>query len=87
MSLPAPQRAIESVIGLYDSGKLKQAVAVARKLIRAHPDNPMLYNVLGASLAARKRYREAIAAYSKLLELEPNLAPGYMNIGHAQRGL
>ena len=47
----------------------------------------MLYNVLGASLAARKRYREAIAAYSKLLELEPNLAPGYMNIGHAQRGL
>ena len=87
MSLPAPQRAIESVIGLYNSGKLKQAVAVARKLIRAHPDTPMLYNVLGASLAARKRYREAIAAYSKLLELEPNLAPGYMNIGHAQRGL
>jgi len=87
LSLPAPQRAIESVIGLYNSGKLKQAVAVARKLIRAHPDTPMLYNVLGASLAARKRYREAIAAYSKLLELEPNLAPGYMNIGHAQRGL
>ena len=46
-----PQEQIQSVIQLYSSGQLQEALDTAGSLIKDYPNEAMLYNISGACYA------------------------------------
>ncbi len=69
------------------SKKFKQAVAVLEPLSRQEPDNPMVWTNLGAAylgnpiLASDQAQQQAIAAFKRALELDPNTPNVAYNLG------
>jgi len=56
-----------------DKGQYEEAVASFRKAIAQLSDTePILYELLGRDLEKLERWKEAVAAYEKYLELAPN---------------
>jgi lipoprotein NlpI len=53
------------------SGDIDAALAAARKAVEADPKAPASHFVLGEALAAQRKHPEAIAAYTRALELDP----------------
>lgn len=74
--------------------KWNQAVAVLRKATEAHPQNVMLWINLGAAylgnlqLAGPKQQAEAIAAYERALEIDPQAPNIHYHLGliYKERG-
>jgi len=57
--------------GVYmDSGDIKKAETIYRRLIEVAPDNPEIYENLGKILVKKKQYKEAIQAYVRAVELD-----------------
>lgn len=45
-----------------------------KEVLRANPDDPAAHNNLGNSLMGLKRYPEAVASYSRAVELAPQFS-------------
>ena len=70
-------------IVLEDKGRLDEAAAEFRTAIAQLSDTePVLYQLLGALYERQEKYREAVAAYEKYLELAPegSLAPAVRSV-------
>jgi tetratricopeptide (TPR) repeat protein len=69
------------------AGKFSRAIPVLEKLLEQEPENPMLWINLGAAylgnpvLALDKHQRQAIAAFRRALELNPDAPSAAYNIG------
>ena len=63
------------IAGYMRKGDSGRALAVAQGLVKKEPKNPLAYQVLGSVQLARKEYRDSRAAYTKALELNPQLLP------------
>jgi len=72
---------IQSAINIYKSGNLNKAEEVTNKLIAKNPRVVFLYNLLGLILSGQKKIDEAIECYKKGLEIDPNYAMIYNNLG------
>lgn len=79
---------------LYSRGKAyyslhnyRRAVADFRVLLRVAQGTSAIYNLLGTSLAAMGRCKEAIKAYESALQHDPSLKEAHINIGQAYRDL
>jgi tetratricopeptide (TPR) repeat protein len=66
-------------IALAAEGRLEEAEANFRAVVRLRPDDAAAHNHLGAVLAALGRTDEAIAAYAQALRLRPELAAAHAN--------
>lgn len=53
-----------------ESGDLKKAEALYRKLLEEAPENPEIYESLGKIMLKKKAYKEAIQAYVRAVELD-----------------
>ena len=63
---------------LEDKGQFAEAEAEFRMALRQLSDSePVIYQLLGAVLEKQQKFKEAIVAYEKYLEISPNgsLAP------------
>src|SRR5258706_8643262 len=60
----------------------KGVVAEAQKKLAADPKNPALFLALGNAQAGLQRMNEAIATFTKGLEVEPESVPLLLNRGH-----
>ena len=70
---------------LYEVITSRQAVAVNTKFIENNPNKSGAYTNLGTPYSTTELYYNAIADYTRALELEPTHAEGYFNRGFAYR--
>ncbi|CAO3673108.1 hypothetical protein G6F70_005790 [Rhizopus microsporus] len=65
----------------YGSGDLDKAIDCFATALKGRPNDYLLWNRLGATLANNGRSEEAIDAYHKALELRPSFVRARYNIG------
>ena len=75
------QKKTQHLLNLLKSKKLSKAELLGKELISAHPNNVILYNILGLVLTYQKKIDEAIECYEKGIKIEPNFAVIYNNLG------
>ena len=68
-------------MGLRYAFEYEEAEAAVREGLRRDPDDPYLYGVLGEVLKNTARPVEAIEAYSKAAELQPQAPTAWLEIG------
>lgn len=66
---------------LCHSGQIKEGLALAQSLYRSYLQHPSFWNILGNCYFYQRQYRSALLYYNKAIELSPNYAPAYNNIG------
>lgn len=76
------------ILDLFNRDEFKQVLLEANRLLVEYPKSVLLYAVCGASQLALKDYDSSIKFYSKAIEINPNYAEAYNNLGkaHLQKG-
>jgi predicted TPR repeat methyltransferase len=86
-SVPAPgaidwRRAIEDAKAVHRQGRLDEAEALYRQLLRLLPGHPDLTHFHGLLLFQRHRSDEALALVRRSIELQPKVAAWHNNLGN-----
>ena len=68
---------------LHQSGKIKEAHKIYRKLLKIYKENHLLYYFVGTTFLQLKKYNEAIINFEKSLTYNSNFAETYNNLGIA----
>jgi Flp pilus assembly protein TadD len=75
---------------VYDSvfGKLDEAIQLSRRILQSDPLDTTALNNLAYMQCLARRFTECASGYRRLLEISPQIAQGYGNLGVAlmQRG-
>ncbi len=74
---PTLQRAQEAL----DRDDYDAAVPLLQKIVAARPADSVAHFELAYSLSELNRYPEAAAEYRRAIELDPKMAPAYLNLG------
>ena len=77
------QQTIDEVLNLFKSGKLDKAKIKIENYIKKFPKSFVLFNILGAVCAAQDKLEVAINHHKKSVEINPDYAEGYNNLGIA----
>ena len=72
---------IESVMLLYSSGKIHEAISRIKSLNESYPNVPLLFNILGACYKSIGETDGAIQMFDAATKIKPNYAEAYFNIG------
>ncbi|MDM8555225.1 tetratricopeptide repeat protein [Desulfococcaceae bacterium HSG7] len=75
------EQAVALILEWYASGitiSSDKALKLLQKAETLDPENPIAFQLSGASLAGKKRYEEAIEKYKQALQLDPNHLQSYM---------
>jgi tetratricopeptide (TPR) repeat protein len=76
---------MQQAIGLERQGDWQRLMELGWQWTRAEPGNATAWFILGRALSATNRYQEAIAAYRKLLKIDPRDVYARNNLGNAYR--
>ena len=79
---PPPDK-INGLVALYKQGRLEELLKRGKVLSRKYPNAIIVHNLLGAANAGLGRLPEAIAVYTRALEISPDSAEVYNNLGLA----
>ena len=80
--LKNPQQAtLDNLIGLFNSGRFRETIALGKALTAQFPKEPILYEVLGATSLRLGNDEETIQYYQKLLQINPINPDAYNNLG------
>jgi predicted Zn-dependent protease len=63
-------------------GEYSQAIAIYEKVLRAAPEQPLIWLSYGHALRTAGRQGEAIAAYKRALEQRPSLGEAYFSLAN-----
>ena len=80
--LPLPQL-YQLAVEHYSAGRLAEAEAVYREILRQRPEIVEVRNDLGVVLAARGQTSEAIEHYRKALAVRPNFPEAWNNLANS----
>jgi Flp pilus assembly protein TadD len=75
------QQEIQSLINLFNAGRLAQTEVMARSMLKAFPNVFIIHNVLGVSLEGQGKFAEAATAYQNALKIDPRIAEIHFNLG------
>jgi len=76
-----PQAQINSVIALFSSGQMQEALDSVETLIKDYPDEALLYNISGICYNTIGILDEAVKSFEKALAIKPNFADACNNLG------
>ena len=82
-----PLEKIDSVIELYSSGQIQEALDAVEVLIKDFPNNPLLLNISGVCYSALSLMDDAVKSYKKAVAIKPDYADAYYNLGNILRDL
>ena len=77
------QESVKFILELFNSSKFIEAKKEIDKQIATYPNSSILYNILGAILAAQNQLDKAVENYKKAIKINPNYAQAYNNLGIA----
>ncbi len=78
-----PKDKLQSLINLYNQGKLQQVLEQTKELVKEYPENLVLLNLMGASATQIGYLDQAVLAFQKATVIKPNHAEAYSNMGVA----
>jgi len=78
-----PLDILKPLVTLFNNGKLRQSLSESSQLLETFPNSIVLCNISGASSAGLKQFDAAIKYYKKALEIKPDYAEAYYNMGIA----
>jgi len=71
-SSDSPQEMLKEAIAAQKSGNFDEAIRGYRSILQKYPNIPEIRSNLGAALAGKGQYAEAIIEYKRALKLKPN---------------
>lgn len=74
---------IDELIQLHQSGQYALAEKKAKHLLQDFPHELILHNVLGVTLEAQKKFKEAADSFRNVLKIQPQFAEMQFNLGSA----
>lgn len=74
-------------LACLETGEATAALAALRQALRAGRMTPDVYNHLGVALSRTGKNAEAVEAYRTALRLQPDFAPGHINLARAYLAL
>ena len=77
------QQTIDEILNLLKSGKLNNAKIKIENCIKKFPKSFVLFNILGGVYAGQDELEVAINHHKKSVEINPDYAEGYNNLGIA----
>ena len=72
---------INSVMALYSSGKLSEAIAEIKVLNENYPNVPLLFNILGACYQAQGLLEDSAKMFETATKIKPDYAEAHFNLG------
>ena len=78
-----PSEQLQVIVNLLTQKRLKQALFESSQILEKFPHSFILFNIIGASNAGLKQYDAALESYKKALEIKPDYAEAYFNMGIA----
>ena len=75
------QTEINSVISLYSSGKIQEALDTVEVLTKTYPNEPLLYNISGVCYKTIGKLDEAIKSFEQALSIKPDFTEVHFNLG------
>ena len=75
------QTEINSVISLYSSGKIQEALDTVGVLTKTYPNEPLLYNISGVCYKTIGKLDEAIKSFEQALSIKPDFTEVHFNLG------
>ena len=82
-----PQANIQSIVALYSSSKIQEALVDIEALVKDFPNSPILYNIRASCYKANGQINASIKDYEKAVNLKPDYAEAYYNLGITFREL
>jgi len=76
-----PSEQLQEIINLFTQKRLKKALSESNQMLEKFPNSVILFNIIGASNAGLMQYDAAIESYKKALEIRPDYAEAYFNMG------
>ena len=76
-----PQEEIKNLINLYNKEQFLESIQVSQFILREYPQAIIVWNILGGAYEALGELKQAIIAFKKVTELNPNYVDGYYNLG------
>ena len=70
---------LEYAISLYSNGKTNEAIDEVQSLIKSHPNNPLLFNILGACYKKLGQIDTAAKMFETAVTIKPNYAEAHFN--------
>ena len=77
------QEMVNKIVDLYDQGKFSTVVDQAQAFTKQYPQAYTVWNLLGASAAQLGMSDQAVTAFKKVINLRPDYADAYINLGNA----
>jgi predicted O-linked N-acetylglucosamine transferase (SPINDLY family) len=74
---------IQNIIELINSKKINEANAELEKILNFTKDNFLLFNIYGIVLLQKNDLKGAIDQFKKAIDINPEFAEGYYNLGTA----
>jgi len=78
-----PEQIFRRAVSLHHAGRLQEAIAEYRKLVRAHPDEPRWLTALGTAECQAGAIASGLAALDRAIALAPHDALAHVNRAHA----
>jgi len=77
--------AIARAMDLYTNNRLDRAEQLTREIIKARPDNPDAYNILGVTLFRKGKLEEGVKMVRRAAQIDPTNPNYFSNLGELER--
>ena len=82
-NLRPTQSQLDSILNLYSSGQIKEALSNVELLINDFPNEAILFNISGACFTEINQIESAISAFKQAIDIKSDYAEAYFNLGVA----